>query len=87
MVLGGVFLGKVVELCGCCEEFLVEVQERLLEDLVFLCKCHPRWFYDLWPFLLNNLTAVFLLLLQDLQGQLRVVVQFLQQIPYLLVVE
>ena len=59
----------------------------MLEDLILLCEGHARWFFDFCPFLLNNLTAVLLLLLKDLQGQLRVVIQFLQQIPNLLIVE
>lgn len=37
VLLGGVFQGEVVEFRGGCQEFLVEVQERLLEYLVFLC--------------------------------------------------
>lgn len=55
----------------------------MLEYLVFLCDRHPRWLFDFYALLLDDLTAMLLLLLQDLQGQLRVVIQLLQQIPNL----
>jgi hypothetical protein len=83
---GVVLLLGAFELLGRGQQFLVEVEEALLEDAVLLL-LGEGGVVAAFAALLEDGVAVRLLLVEDLHGELAVVVEFLEQVADLLAVE
>ena len=66
------------ELLGLGQHLLVEVQKRPFEESILLLLGQIEWIFALQFFLLEDVVAMALLLIQDLEGQGSIVVQFLK---------
>lgn len=78
-----VLLLQFPELLGLGQELLVEVQKRAFEEPILLVLGQIECCFVLQFLLLEDVSAVILLLIQDLDGQVSIVVQFLQQPSHL----
>lgn len=74
-----VLLLQLPELLGLGQELLVEVQKRAFEEAILLVLGQIQSCFVLQFLLLEDVSAVILLLIQDLDGQVSIVVQLLQQ--------